>query len=342
MEYDELVENAVEKCEDVLAEKICTQLREAAEKLKLKAAEIDALVREAIEKKITEATEIAKHIREQLIEKAKNFKCEDALPAAVCGKLKELAEKIKVKAAEVDKLLREIVAEGVTKAKEIIEKIRQKLFPALDDEILLEFLDMNAVKCEDVLPEKVCTQLRETAGKLKEKAKVIDQLVRQVLKEKITEAKEIAERVRQKLVDMAKNFKCEDALPGDLCAKLKDIAERIKVKASEVDKLLKDIIAKGVTKAKEIIEKIRQKLFPADNEMELIDVQKCEDILAEKVCAELREAAKKLKMKAEVIDQLIRHTIEKKITEAKAVIEHVRKDLVEKAKNFKCEDLLPP
>ena len=31
-------------------------------------------------------------------------------------------------------MLRDIVAKGITKAKEIIEKIRQKLFPALDDE----------------------------------------------------------------------------------------------------------------------------------------------------------------------------------------------------------------
>merc|ERR1712226_1739177 len=199
MEYDELVENAVEKCEDVLAEKICTQLREAAEKLKLKAAEIDALVREAIEKKITEATEIAKHIREQLIEKAKNFKCEDALPAPVCGKLKELAEKIKVKAAEVDKLLREIVAEGVTKAKEIIEKIREKLFPALEDEV--PFLIENAVeKCEDVLAEKICTQLREAAEKLKLKAAEIDALVREAIEKKITEATEIAKHIREQLI----------------------------------------------------------------------------------------------------------------------------------------------
>merc|ERR1712226_1178683 len=334
-------ENAM-KCEDVISAEVCQKLRETAAKLKEKAAVVDKLVREAVKAKITEAKAIAKQVREKLATMAKNFKCEDALPADICAKLKDFAERVKVKAGEVDKVLREIVAKGITKAKEIIEKIREKLFPAMDGVVLLEMLEMNALTCEDVLSEKICTELRDAAAKLKEKAKVIDELVRQAVKEKITEAKAVAQRVRQKLVDMAKNFKCEDAIPGDLCAKLKDIAERIKVKASEVDKLLKDIIAKGVTKAKEIIEKIRQKLFPADNEMELIDVQKCEDILAEKVCAELREAAQKLKMKAEVIDQLIRHTIEKKITEAKAVIEHVRKDLVEKAKNFKCEDLLPP
>ena len=52
----------------------------------------------------------------------------------VCAKIKELAEKVKVKAEEVDKALKEIIAKGITKIREIIEKIKEKLFPALEDE----------------------------------------------------------------------------------------------------------------------------------------------------------------------------------------------------------------
>merc|ERR1712076_238759 len=67
----------VEKCEDVLAEKICADLRAAAEKLKVKAKEIDALVRQAVEKKISDAKEIVKQVRQQLVDIAKTFTCED-------------------------------------------------------------------------------------------------------------------------------------------------------------------------------------------------------------------------------------------------------------------------
>jgi len=276
---------------------------------------------------------------------AKNFKCEDALPADLCTKLKDLAEKIKVKAGEVDKVLRDLVAKGITKAKEIIEKIRQKLFPALEDEEVMD-LHMNALACEDVISKEVCDKLRETASKLKEKAQVIDKLVREAVKAKITEAKAIAKQVREKLAAMAKNFKCEDALPADICAKLKDFAERIKIKAGEVDKVLREIVAKGVTKAKEIIEKIREKLFPAMDGVVLLEMLEmngitCEDVLSKKVCTELREAAAKLKEKAKVIDELVRQTIKEKITEAKAVAQRVRQKLIDMAKNFKCEDALP-
>jgi len=65
---------------------------------------------------------------------AKNFKCADVLGEARCARLKELAAKIKIKAAEVDKVLKEIVAKGITKIHEIIQQIKEKLFPALNEE----------------------------------------------------------------------------------------------------------------------------------------------------------------------------------------------------------------
>ena len=52
----------------------------------------------------------------------------------VCTKIKELAEKIKIKAAEVDKVLKEIIAKGITRLRDILHKLKEKLFPALNDE----------------------------------------------------------------------------------------------------------------------------------------------------------------------------------------------------------------
>ena len=70
----------------------------------------------------------------------------------------------------------------------------------------------DAITCEDVLAKEICAKLKDAAEKLKQKAKVIDQLVREAIAKKVTEAKEIIKRVRQKLIDMAKDFKCEDVL----------------------------------------------------------------------------------------------------------------------------------
>merc|ERR1739838_448128 len=149
-------------------------------------------------------------VREKLAVMATNFKCEDVLAADVCEKIKDLAAVLKVKAAIVDKAIRDLVAKGITKAKEILKKLKEHFFPALSDE---EFMEIALPKkCEDILSEKACAKLRETAEKLKLEAKEIDALVRKVVAEKVTEAKAIIKEVREKLAVMATNFKCEDVL----------------------------------------------------------------------------------------------------------------------------------
>jgi len=246
------------KCEEVLSAKVCEELRTVARKLKLKAKQVDALVRRAVEAKVTEAKAIIKEVRSGL-EALSNIKCEDVLSAEVCATIKTLAGLLKVKAAKVDQAIRVIVAKGVIRAKEILDMIKQRLFPAMSDE---EFLYISVGKCEDILAEKVCGDLRRAAEKLKLKVEEVDVLVREAVKAKITEATAIAEHVRQSIVKMALNFKCQDVLPARVCDTIVEVAKVIQVKASAVDHLIKEIVASGVTEVREIMRKIREKLFP--------------------------------------------------------------------------------
>merc|ERR1712002_839823 len=229
-------------------------------------------------------------------------------------------------------VMKQLIAKGITKMKEIIEEIKKHFFPHLDEELTL-------VKCEDVLSAMVCADLRKAAEIFKQKAKIVDQLIREAIKKGIIKAKEIAEYIRAKLVDFAKNFKCTDILAKDVCTKIEEIAVKVKVKAAEVWKVMKQLIAKGITKMKEIIEEIKKHFFP-DFEDEELTLVKCEDVLSAKVCADLRKAAEIFKQKAEIIDKLVREAIKKGIVEAKEIAEHIRAQLVEFAKNFKCTDIL--
>merc|ERR1712226_1724264 len=243
------------KCEDVISAEMCTKLRAAAEALKQKAKVVDEIVRKLVKEKITEAKEVIKRVRQKLVDLATNFKCEDVLPEKVCAKVREVAGKVEVKVAEIEKVIKELVAKGIVQAKQIIEKIREKLFPAYEDE---EFIDLGIKKCEDVLTAEMCTKLRAAAEKLKQKAIVVDEIVQRVLKEKITEAKEIIKRVQQKLVDLAKNVKCEDVLSEKACAKLRETAEKLKQKAKVVDELVRRVVAEKVAEAKEVIARVQQ------------------------------------------------------------------------------------
>merc|ERR1712180_460340 len=234
------------------------------------------------------------------IEMATNFKCEDALSADVCAKMREVAAKLKVDFAKVMKVMKEIIAKGITKAKELIE---------------------NEITCEDILSEQVCAALKKAAEKLKVKAAEVDKIVREAVKKGITKAKEIAKIVRAKIIEMATNFKCEDALSADVCAKMREVAAKLKVDFAKVMKVMM-----------EIIEEIKKHFFPGQ-ELELV---KCEDVLSAKVCTELRDIAKRMKVKVEEIDAIIRQLVKEKITEAKVIFAKVRAKLIELAKNFKC------
>merc|ERR1711881_741796 len=140
-------------CEDILSDKICHDLREAAKKLKIKVEAIDKLVREALEKGYRKASDIIKHIRAKIVDMAKNFKCTDALPESICAKIKEVAAKLKIKMDEVMKVIKNIIAKGITKIKEIIEEIKKHFFPHLEGEL------ENAIVCEEILSENICKAL---------------------------------------------------------------------------------------------------------------------------------------------------------------------------------------
>merc|ERR1712002_1362756 len=256
----ELAEKAKSvKCADILGEEKCKALREAAGKLKEQAKVVDAAVREAVAKGVTKAKEIVKTVQEK-IAALSTSKCEDILDETICSTLKTLAEKIKIKAAEVDKTVKEIVAKGVSKIKEIVHMIKEKLFPALNTE---EFLDMDAINCEDILPEEKCAVLREAAQKLKEEMQVVDAAVREAVAKGIVKIKEVSEHVQKKILELAekaKSVKCADILGEEKCQALREAAAKLKEKAEKVDAAVREAVAKGVTKAKEIVKTVQEKI----------------------------------------------------------------------------------
>merc|ERR1711910_123743 len=223
---------------------------------------------------------------------------------------------------------------GITKIKEIIEKIKHHFFPDLKAQLI-----ENVIVCEEVLADNVCKALREAAKILKVKIEEVDKAVREALEKGITKAKDIIKFVRAKIETFVHNFKCTDVLDEGICAKIHEIAALIKVDAAKVDAFIRDLVVKGITKAKEIIEAIKKHFFPGV-EGELINVITCEDVLSADMCKKLRDAAEMFKIKAAEVDKMIREAIAKGVTKAKEIFKIVQAKLIEMAKNFKCTDAL--
>merc|ERR1711909_138352 len=205
--------------------------------------------------------------------------------------------------------IKEIVAKGITKIQEIIKKIKEYLFPTEIE---------NVIVCEDILSDEICATLRKAAEKLKVGAKIVDQFIREALEKGKTKAKEIIKYIEDKMAALSK-VKCEQVLDEDICKKIREVAAKVKISMAKVEKVIKEIVAKGITKIQEIIKKIKEYFFPTEIENVIV----CEDILSDEICATLRKAAEKLKVGAKIVDQFIREALKEGKTKAKEIIKYI-------------------
>merc|ERR1719206_587082 len=130
-------------------------------------------------------------------------------------------------------------------------------------------------------------------------------------------------KIQAKIIELATDFKCEDALSKKICDKIHEVADLAKIKYAKVIAFMKDVIARGKTTAKAIIEAIKKFLFPKHALM-IDNAIACEDVLSAKACTELRTIAKALKVKVAEIDAIIRKLVKEKITDAKKIIAAVK------------------
>merc|ERR1711909_269458 len=134
--------------------------------------------------------------------------------------------------------IKEIVAKGITKIQEIIKKIKEYFFPTEIE---------NVIVCEDILSDEICATLRKAAEKLKVGAKIVDQFIREALEKGKTKAKEIIKYIEDKMAALSK-VKCEQVLDEDICKKIREVAAKVKISMAKVEKVIKEIVAKGITK----------------------------------------------------------------------------------------------
>merc|ERR1711936_1061298 len=306
------IENVI-VCEDILSDEMCATLRKAAEKLKIGAKIVDQYIREALKKGKVKAKEIIKYIEDKMAALSK-VKCEDILDEDICKKVREVAAKVKVEMKKVEEVMKKIVAKGIVKVQEIIKKIKEYFFPSE-----LE----NALVCEEILSDKVCAALRKAAEKLKIGAKIVDDLIRKALEKGYRKASDIIKYICDKMVSMSK-IHCTDILSEKACAKIKELAGKVRVKFEKVIAFMKNVVAKGVTKAKEIIKKIHDFFFPG-LEFELENEVKCADVLSESLCTKIKAFAEAFKIKYAKIIEVMKTAIAKGLDKISEIIDYIKK-----------------
>eukprot|EP00794_Sanderia_malayensis_P004963 gene4963-5609_t len=279
-------------CEDVLAQDLCVKLREISAALRLQVSKVDDAIKDALINGLVSGPEIYRAAREFLKNEVLDKTCEDFLAPGVCTKLRKIAAALKIKAEKVEEAVRETIASGVVKATDIYLKV-------------VEFLKKEVLSktCEDFLAPRVCTKLRSIAAALKVKIEKLNEFVVDAVIAAYDRKDEIYQNVISFLKDEVLSKTCEDVLATDVCAKLKSIASKLRVRAAKVDEAVKNAILKGYTRATEIIADVKD-FFKNE-----VLTKKCEDFISASTCSTLKSLAAKLKVRIELVDKAVKEAI---------------------------------
>merc|ERR1712002_827423 len=235
--------------------------------------------------------------------------CNEILSEKVCKALYAAAKVLKLKIEMVDAAIREAVAKGIRKADEIIAYVRAKL-----DKWAKDFT------CEWALSKPICDKLHKIGELIKVEAKKIDAFIKKLVVKGVTTIKAIIKAIKEHFFpphmqgeDILNLITCEDVLSKKVCTDLRKVAEKMKVKISEIDAIIRKLVEEKITDAKEIIKKVKEEL------VKLTKI-KCADVLSEKVCKEIKDFAAKIKIEAKKVDEIIKKIVVEGVTKAKEII----------------------
>merc|ERR1712048_143170 len=143
------------KCEDILSTEQCAKIAQIAQILKLKSEEVMA----AIQKGIAEGITDAKELYAQAVVYLSGTSCEKVLEADRCNKIKDLANKMQLKAEDIAAAVQKAVESGITNAKDLYAKIvlymseltREKVLGQTQCDYLRNLADVISVKYDEVV-----------------------------------------------------------------------------------------------------------------------------------------------------------------------------------------------
>jgi len=131
--------------------------------------------------------------------------------------------------------------------------------------------------------------------------------------------------------DRLSKLTCEKVLGADKCTQLKKFAVLLNVKATEVNKAIREAVIEGAANAKDQFAKA----------MDFLKTEvTCDKVLGVEACEKLRKAASELKESTSAVHEAVMEALNKHFVKVSEILKSVQQTLVTKAVNFKCSDVL--
>jgi hypothetical protein len=229
-------------CENILGATACTNLVEAAKKLKEQTILIKEAIMAAVLKHTNNVKDILTSVKDTLVEKATNFKCTDVMTQGQCDFLTQLTQKFKLRSSELLRLIKDAVVNGTTTAKQIYKVTIGELIE-----------DAKNIKCEDLIPASTCDTLDAFAQNFHIKAQEVTLAVKIAVANGLNTVSDIYNSVKEFLIE---KVSCDSFLPTSVCDKIESLANRLHVSYKKVTEKLRALVASGVTSVKDLSSKI--------------------------------------------------------------------------------------
>lgn len=229
-------------CVDFLAPRVCDKLKEIAAKLKVNIVKLNEMIVSAVVAGYQNRDDIYNNVIVFMKDEVLSTTCEDLLSADYCAKLKAVAAKLKIKAAKVDQAVREAILKGYLTTSAVVKSVKE----FFENEVLSK-------KCEDFLPDSVCTSIKTIAQKMKVRADLVDKAVKDALIKGYSKVQDLKDYAKEYLKE---NIKCEDHLSSISCSIIRRTAKFLGVKIQEAEQKLRDLVAQQVTQARELYRQV--------------------------------------------------------------------------------------
>jgi len=229
-------------CVDFLAPRVCDKLKEIAAKLKVNIVKLNEMIVSAVVAGYQNRDDIYNNVIVFMKDEVLSTTCEDLLSADYCAKLKAVAAKLKIKAAKVDQAVREAILKGYLTTSAVVKSVKE----FFENEVLSK-------KCEDFLPDSVCTSIKTIAQKMKVRADLVDKAVKDALIKGYSKVQDLKDYAKEYLKE---NIKCEDHLSSISCSIIRRTAKSLGVKIQEAEQKLRDLVAQQVTQARELYRQV--------------------------------------------------------------------------------------
>merc|ERR1712168_1050472 len=305
-------------CEGIFGADVCSKLQKAAQMLGEKTSDINDAIRAAVKKHVTKVSDVLKFVQEYLVDKAKNFKCENVLNADLCAKIMKIGGHFKDGIDTINKGIKEAIVHGATG----VQEIYNVAVAWLRDHV-------KASKCEDLISADVCQKIRDFANKVHVSAKDVLQAVKEAIAEGAWDPVDLY----KKAIEYIKSkISCEAVMGKATCDKIRALADKFSVSLAKVDEVLREAIASGVTKVTElykvVVKYIMDRWTDLIGDEEMLALSESSDEL---ILPGLREALEKVVDKVlndlKVKSDDIRAMIKKVIMEGKIRIREIKQKI---------------